>query len=242
MPIFHSPRSFSRYITHSDKTLRYSKRRKMKRKWSLILEIEGKLENEHTNGHHVIPAVYEAHIEDQVVRCLPLANKWNVSLQILGYCRSPANEKPKDYQENNSQHPHHSPPCHVWNTLSSSGQEYLQNPEKFRQRRIKKSTSCVTGTWLSFYFIRLSDYWKKLSTFFSLTAWKGGKFETLLLSYSSYLNGLIIAQRAAIIENISYVYVRDTHSHAVLSSCFVPSSSQWKTYVFGKGKVVSIKQ
>lgn len=46
----------------------------------------------------------------------------------------------------------------------------------------------------------------------------------------------------AIIESIRYAYIRDAHSHAVLSSCFVPSSSQWKTSVFGKGKVISIKQ
>lgn len=157
-------------ILHSlTKLLRYSKRRTMNRQWT-ILEIKDKLENEHTNSHHVIPAVYEAHIEDQVVRCLPLANEWNVSLQILGYCRSPANKKPKDYQENNSQHPHHSPTCHVRNTLSSSGQKYLQNPEKFRQCRIKKSTSSEAGTSFS------SGYLKKLSTVFPLYV-KDGHFK-----------------------------------------------------------------
>lgn len=170
-----------------------------------------------------------------MVRCLPLANEWNVSLQILGYCRSPANKKPKDYQKNNSQHPHHSPTCHVWNTLSSSGQEYLQNPEKFRKFRIKKSTSCVTGIRLSFYFtIRLlkkiinilspdnmykSEIWNIITFIFIVFKWNW------LLHRECY---------TAVTENINCAYVRDMHSHAMLSSCFAPSISLWKTSVFWK--------
>lgn len=214
----------------------------MKRQPTFILEIKDKLENEHTNSHHVIPAVYEAHIEDQVVRCLPLANEWNVSLQILGYCRSPANKEPKDYQENNSQHPHHSPTCHVWNTLSSSGQEYLQNPEKFRQCRIKKSTSSATGIRFSFYFtIRLL---KQIINILSPdNMYKGEIWNIITFIFIVFKWNWLLPRECytTIVENISYAYVRDMHSHAVLSSCFVPSSSQWKTSVFGKGKVISIK-
>lgn len=178
-----------------------------------------------------------------MVRCLPLTNEWNVSLQILGYCRSPANEKPKDYQENNRQHPHHSPTCHVWNTLSRSGQEHLQHPAKFRQCRIEESSSSFTGIRLSFYFpTRL--FKKHINSPSSDSMYKNEVWNTITFILIIFKwNWLLLREcYIVIVENISYAYVRDTHLQAVSSSCFVHSFSQWKTSVFERWKVISINQ
>lgn len=178
-----------------------------------------------------------------MVRCLPLTNEWNVSLQILGYCRSPANEKPKDYQKNNRQHPHHSPTCHIWNTLSRSGQEYLQNPEKSRQCRIKKSSSSVTGIRLPFYFsTRL--FKKQINSISSDGMYKNKVWNIITFILIIFKWNWLLPRECyiAIIENISYAYFRGMHLQAVLSSCFVHSISQWKTSVFGRWKVISINQ
>lgn len=179
-----------------------------------------------------------------MIRCLPLTNEWNVSLQILGYCRSPANEKPKDYQKNNRQHPHHSPTCHIWNTLSRSGQEYLQNPEKFRQCRIKKSTSSVGGIRLSFYCNTRSLKKKKINSLSSDSMYKNEVWNSITFILIVFKWNWLLPRECytVITENISYAYVRDMHLQAVLSSCFVHSISQWKTSFFERLKVISIKQ
>lgn len=93
----------------------------------------------HTNCCHVIPALSEAHIEDEVIRCLPLANKCNLPLQFLANRWSPANKKPKYYQEYYRQHPHNPSTSHIWNPLGCSWKKYFQNPRKARHQNVKEN-------------------------------------------------------------------------------------------------------
>lgn len=90
-----------------------------------------------THCCHVIPALDEAHVEDEVIRRLPLANKRNLPLQILANRWSPANEKPKHYQEYDRQHPHDPSTGHVWNPLGCSREEHFQNPGIARHQNVK---------------------------------------------------------------------------------------------------------
>lgn len=93
----------------------------------------------HTDCCHVIPTLGEAHVEDEVIRCLPLANKWNLPLQILANRRSPANKKPEYYQKHYCQHPHDPSTSHIWNPLGCSRKKHLQNPGKAKYQHVKQT-------------------------------------------------------------------------------------------------------
>lgn len=94
-----------------------------------------KRETAPTNCCHVIPAVDEASVEDEVIGCLPLANQGNVSFQVLAHGGGPANQEPEHHQENHGQHPHDPAAGHVRNPLCGSREEHLQYPAEVEDHR-----------------------------------------------------------------------------------------------------------
>lgn len=116
--------------------------------------------------------------------------------------------------------------------------------KKFRQGRIKKSTDHAGGITFSFYFT-IRPLKKKIINIPSLDSmYKSKIWNVITFIFILFKWNWLLPRECytALIGNISYTYGRDTCWHAVLSGCFIPFSSQWKTCVFGKEKVTAIKQ
>lgn len=116
----------------------------------------------------------------------------------------------------------------------------LKNSDSAELRR-----AVVMSQELDLPFILVPDYLKNKSIVFPLTrTYKNEVWNIITFILITFKWNRLLPRECyiAIIENISYAYVRGMHLQPVLSSCFIHSISQWKTSVFERWKVISIKQ
>lgn len=87
-----------------------------------------------TDGHHVVPAVQQAHAELQPVGRVAHVDQSQLPVRVLADGGSPGHQEPADDEQDDAQQPQHSPAGHVGDPLRRAGQEHLQHPAGRRQR------------------------------------------------------------------------------------------------------------
>lgn len=83
----------------------------------------------HTDSHHVVPAIQEAHAELEPVRRSAHVDQSQLPVWVLTDGRCPSHQEPQDDEQDEAQQAQHPPAGQVGDPLGRAGQEHLQHSE-----------------------------------------------------------------------------------------------------------------
>lgn len=86
-----------------------------------------------TDGHHVVPAIQQAHAELQPLGGVAHVDQGHLPVGVLADGRRPGHQEPADDEQEDGQQAQHAPAGHVGDPLGRAGQEHLQHPAGGRE-------------------------------------------------------------------------------------------------------------